>query len=234
MNETEKFNSGSAYSPVELFGEENQHAIVLLMHEQNTLRGQDFYKALIKDSVYSNTSFKANTYKIKCLAECLPNDFKNITLNFINALNNEVNVDNIFVKDLYHAAKLGKAYARLNKLEYVGYYQDKTQTDRSKKAFARSLQLKHLCLLTKDVIKKEPFKIPDSGSMNTPFKDLHFWQWLDQTGYNGTQDTILTKIKYLVSLGFNKGLHTLNERDYQILSHTQTAYYDINFKYKKV
>ncbi len=226
MNETEKFNSGSAYSPLELFGD-NEHAKVLLMHEQSTLRGYDFYKALINDSVYSNASFKANIHKINCLAQCLPNDFKNIHLNFIDMNKLPLSV-NVSVKNLYHAAKLGKAYAKLNNLEYVGYTKIETG-DHILKRVARDLRLKHLSLLTKDVIKKEYFTLPDSGKGDQPFESLHYWQWLKDSDYNGTQDIILTKINYLVSLGFNKGLHKLDDDEISILKYTQDHYYYKNF-----
>ena len=79
-------------------------------------------------------------------------------------------------------------------------------------------------------MRQNTFKIPDSGKMSTPFKELHFYKWLDENEKEGNHHRIKTKTKYLESLGFVKGEDKLSSDDLCLLKHTLDYHWDFNFK----
>lgn len=57
------------------------------------------------------------------------------------------------------------------------------------------------------------FPIPGPITSDTPVRELHFWKWADAQGFRSD----VTLPNYFTSLGFQQGVHHLDQNEHEIL-----------------
>lgn len=77
------------------------------------------------------------------------------------------------------------------------------------------------------------FKLPDSGRDSVPFGHLHYWAWLTINEPEGNHNRIITRDKYLNSLGFNIYKHVLSSEDLEMLKYTLEYHWNFYFRPNK-
>lgn len=85
--------------------------------------------------------------------------------------------------------------------------------------------------VTEQAVAKIEFFIPDSGKMQTPFSDMHYYKWMKEKGLKDVHG-IKTKMEYLKELGFDKTIHILGnfDQDLTILRGTEETFFRIEVR----
>lgn len=228
LNDTNVLGKDRAYSAMELFPD-NPVARVGMMFELRDnlvyLEKGSYYNALIEDAKYNLNSFNNSIETLRHLATYDPDNVKIFTFEFIGF----DCLENVFTKSLKDAKTLANIYAKLKGVELLNVLESKNNLDHLKQHFRR-VQRDNRTILSKAVSKenKTLFKLPEPFGVDIPFKDLHIWSYLESIGFDGTQSNLDVIHDYLRSLGFNQGLHYLE--NVKCLRYALNYYYEASCK----
>ena len=75
-------------------------------------------------------------------------------------------------------------------------------------------------------MKRQFFNLPGNPQMNTPFDQMHIWEWM-QVKYNLDQKDDISMFTYLEAVGFKKEEHKLTSEQVMILLYAVSHFFHL-------